>query len=173
MGIWIGFHFGLRLGEILHLRIEDIDFRRKNILIRSHRQTNNQESWKPKYNKDRTLPFTTEQTKTFKKWINEIRRKDLPHSYLLWNVRGKRKKERVLSKCFGDWCAITGRELDSRKFKPHIMRYSFATHYYIQSKDIKLVSDLLGHSNVSTTSDYLRLDQKETMDKARLLFGES
>ncbi len=170
MGIWIGFQFGLRLGEITHLRIQDVDFRTKNILIKIHRKSNDQEAWNPKYGKVRSVPFTKEHEKTLKKWINEIRPKNLPHKYLLWNERGKRKNLWVLSKCFEDWCEKAGKDLDSRKFKPHIMRYSFATHWYEESKDIKLICDLLGHANVSTTSDYLQLGRKETENKARDLF---
>jgi integrase len=173
MGIYLGFHFGLRLGEIMHLQIQDVDFRTKNIHIKIQRKTNNQEAWNPKYNKERPLPFTKKQEKTLKKWINEVRPKNLPHNYLLWTLRGKRKNLRVDEKCFWRWCRITGKELDSRKFKPHILRYSFATHYYENSMDIKLISDLLGHADVKTTSDYLRLGQKETEDKARDLFNRA
>jgi integrase len=38
MGIWLGFQFGLRLGEILHLRIQDIDFNRQEIQIHEHKK---------------------------------------------------------------------------------------------------------------------------------------
>lgn len=171
MGIWIGFQFGLRLNEIVHLRVQDIDFRNKNVLIREHKETKTHEAWKPKYNKQRILPFTSEQEKTLKRWISEIRPKDLDHTYLLWNERGNRKNLLVQDKTFERWCHFAGKDIDSRKFKPHIMRYSFATHYYNESKDVKLVGDLLGHSNVATTSDYLRLGLKETLEKARDLFG--
>ncbi|PWI46904.1 hypothetical protein CEE45_14540 [Candidatus Heimdallarchaeota archaeon B3_Heim] len=83
------------------------------------------------------------------------------------------KKLLVHDKTFERWCHFAGKDLDSRKFKSHIMRYSFATHYYNESKDVKLVGDLLGHSNVATTSDYLRLGQKETIGKVRSLFEQS
>lgn len=53
---------------------------------------------------------------------------------------------------------------------PHILRYSFATHYYEVSKDIKLISELLGHASVAITSEYLCLGHDETMRKARQLF---
>ncbi|MFX0150970.1 MAG: tyrosine-type recombinase/integrase [Candidatus Hodarchaeota archaeon] len=173
MGFWIGFHFGLRLGEIVHLRVDDVDFRNQKILIRPHRKMGNQELWSPKYDKERSIPFSKNHTKTLKRWINEARLKNLEHSYLLWTLQGKRKGLRVREKNFENWCEKAGKELDSRKFKPHIMRYSFATHYYEESMDVKLVSFLLGHANISTTSDYLRLDQKKSEDKARDLLGGS
>lgn len=67
MGIWVGFQFGMRLGEIIHLRIQDIDFQHKEIHLREHTKKKNQETWKPKYNRERRIPFTNEQGKIFKK----------------------------------------------------------------------------------------------------------
>lgn len=166
MGVWLGFHFGLRLSEILHLRIQDINFKDQLILIRSHRKAKDQESWYPKYNRDRQIPFIKDQEDTLKRWINEIRPKDLPHNYLLWTVRGPRKDKIVQPRAFQRWCNIAG-------VHPHVLRYSFATHYYEISKDVKLISELLGHANVSTTSEYLQLGKKETMSKARQLFAQA
>ena len=39
-----------------------------------------------------------------------------------------------------------------------------------QSNDVKLISELLGHANVSTTTEYLQLGQKEVMKKVGSLF---
>lgn len=171
MGFWIGFHFGLRVGEIVHLRVEDIDFRNNKILIRLQPKTGDQEFWRPKYEKSRSIPFNKNRAKTLKRWIEESRPKTLTIPYLLWNLQGKGKGLRVRERNFENWCAKAGKDIVSRKFKPHIMRYSFATHYYQLSKDVKLVGVLLGHANISTTSDYLRLDQKEAETKARELLG--
>ena len=166
MGAWIGFHFGLRLSEILHLRVQDINFKDQVILIRPHRKGKGQEAWYPKYNRERQVPFTKDQSDTLKRWIDDIRHKDLPHPYLLWTQRGPRKYQIVQPRAFQRQCNRAG-------IHPHILRYSFATHWYNESKDVKLISELLGHSNVSTTSEYLQLGQKETMTKARALFAQS
>ena len=166
MGCWIGFHFGLRLNEILHLRVQDINFKDQLVLIRSHRKAKTHEAWYPKYMRERQIPFTKDQGDTLDRWINEIRPKDLPHSYLLWTERGPRKYLIVQDRAFQRWMNKAG-------IHPHVLRYSFATHYYNESKDVKLISDLLGHSNVSTTSEYLQLGQKETMTKARALFAQT
>ena len=61
----------------------------------------------------------------------------------------------------------------SENFHAHVLRYSFATHWYNESKDIKLISDLLGHSDVATTSNYLALGKSKTMEKGRTLFSSS
>ena len=182
MGIWIGFQFGLRCNEIVHLRIQDVDiwyedereYHTNLLLIREHKKTKNSEAWNPKYNRERQLPITTDQAIVFRKWVNEIRPENLEHDYLLWHQQGKNKGNRLVDRRLQFWCNQTGKSVGlkhGKTFRPHILRYSFATHYYQVSKDVKLVGDLLGHSNVSITSEYLQLGQKETMDKAREFFN--
>lgn len=165
MGVWIGFNFGLRRGEILHLRIQDINFDVQEIIIRPHEKTAKQEYWTPKYNRTRQIPFTKAQAETLKKWINE-RPKDLGHNYLLWTPLGPREGLPLQPRCFHNYCKKAG-------IHAHVLRYSFATHWYNQSKDVKLISDLLGHSNVSVTSEYLQFGKRETMSKARQLFAQA
>jgi integrase/recombinase XerD len=134
----------------------------------------NQEAWSPKYNRERQLPITEEQANIFRKWVNEVRPENLDHPYLLWLRQGKFKSNMISGKRLQHWCNQTGKSVGlkhGKTFRPHVLRYSFATHYYQVSKDVKLMCDLLGHSNVSITSEYLQLGKKETMDKARRLFG--
>lgn len=160
MGIFLGFRFGLRRSEITHLRIEDIDFSNQEIVIREHKERKGQDVWFPKYNKHRTLFFSEDHSKVLKKWVEEVRPKNLTHPYLLWTPNGPRKGQPVLEETFYYWVKKTG-------IKPHDLRYSFAIHWYDLTKDVKLVSDLLGHENVATTSLYLQLGKAETKEKAR------
>lgn len=169
MGMWVGFHFGLRRSEIAHLRVQDIDLKNNELFIQEHKEikTKNQELWGPKTKKsNRSLPLSREQVKTFKRWIKIRDKENLDHPYLFWSPSGKRKGEKILDRTFYYWVGHTN-------IRPHVLRYSFATHYYEASNhDIKLVSELLGHANVAITSEYLQLGKKKTMSKARALFGE-
>lgn len=166
MGICLGFNFGLRLSEIIHLRVQDIDFSNQEVNIQIHKKAKNQEAWWPKSNRPRQVPFTKAQGEILGRWI-ERRPKELEHPYLLWTM-GKQSRTKfcsVKSRTFQRWTMLT-----HPKLKPHVLRYSFATHYYNQSKDIKLISLLLGHANVATTSEYLAFSHEDTMKKGRALF---
>ena len=91
MGLWLGFQFGFRLSEIVNLRIEDIDFKNQEILIRPHG------SFIPKHNRSRQLPLANFQSNILKKWIND--RPNLEHNYLIWG----RNKQQLHPKTFQRW----------------------------------------------------------------------
>jgi len=169
MGAWLGFHFGLRLGEICHLRVQDIDFSGEQVIIQSRRKQGHQVKWSAKYNKDRQIHFTNKsQAVTLKKWIDSIP-EWVKTPYLLWTISGPRKGLILQDKAF--YKNLRKAKSEGRKLRPHVLRYSFATHWYEKTKDIKFVSDMLGHSNVAMTSTYLCVGQKETKAKAKK-YGE-
>ena len=174
MIMWLGFYLGLRSGEIIHLRIDDIDFDKKEVMIRDHRRNikNNVVAWNPKYNRERQIPLTDDYIEVLKRWINEVRPDNLDHPYLLWTE----KKGRTLNRQGQILLKNNLEKMMSRvcdNFHAHVLRYSFATHWYNESKDIKLISDLLGHADVATTSNYLALGKQKTMGKGRALFAQA
>ena len=44
-----------------------------------------------------------------------------------------------------------------KKISPHALRYTYATYYYKQTKDIETLRKILGHSDISTTTIYITL----------------
>lgn len=151
IGIYIAFQFGLRLGEIINLRVQDIDFDTEHIHVQSH------SNWKPKYGKHRSVPMQSEQVRILKRWIKN-RPSELNHDYIIWSGRSKKQ---ISKKTFENWCKKAWPNL-----KPHDMRRSFAkVLYYNSGKDVFLVCKLLGHESVSTTTGYLGLETKEIKEK--------
>lgn len=151
LGIWIGLQFGLRLGEIINLRIQDVDLSNNRFLIQKH-----EDGWHPKCFRDRSIPIPPVQRKILVRWLKI--RPNLDHDFLLWCGSDKHK---VSERTFQRWCSIALEGL-----KPHDLRRSFANAlYYNSGKDVKIVSDVLGHASVGTTSNYLGLDEEEIQNK--------
>jgi integrase len=154
MGMWIGFNFGLRLGEIVNLEVSDIDFNKQEILIRA------KSNWSPKYNRSRQLHFNNQHAEVFKSWIDYRNSQGLTHDYLLFTVRNK---QQITRRNFQRYMQKAG-------ISAHELRYSFATHFYQKTKDLALISDLLGHANLVTTSGYLRIGKENIRNKARSMY---
>lgn len=164
MGVWLGLQFGLRLSEIINLRIEDINFDEKIIYIQEREIDDaiNQTEWNPKYCRERVIPMNEHQAKILKRWIDQ-RPSNLGHHYVIWTDHHNNKPGPISPVTFQRWCKIIDLNLS-----PHDLRRSYATNlYYKSGKDVKVVQLALGHSNVAVTSDYLRLEGEEYMEKIR------
>lgn len=127
---------GLRRGELLNLKIGDIDSKRMLIRVNA-----------AKGNKDRyTLLSNTVLVDLRKYWV-EYR----PKEYLFEGAKGgKYSEQSVLS--IVKRCAIRGNL--KMQVTPHMLRHSFATHLLENGTDLRYIQVLLGHSNSKTTEIY-------------------
>jgi|GEM_PF-1016124 len=137
--IHIGFFAGLRMGEILNLRWEDIDFQ-KNFL----KVTPNEE-WHPKDREARIIPINTTLKGCLKAWqkASPGQEKVVP-----WN-----HKPNILS---GNFTRLRKRAGVPRG-SLHTLRHSFASHLAIQGVDLNRIREMLGHSSIVTTQIYAHL----------------
>jgi site-specific recombinase XerD len=143
--------YGLRIGEAIKLPVTAVDS--KQLLLRVI----------GKGNKERALPLTEvmldmlrEVWKTHRsqRWLFPSQRITTPLSYS--SVRNAFIKAR--SECGFD-----------RRFRPHSLRHSFATHLLERRVDIRIIQILLGHSSIRSTEIYTHLSEPLREDLRQIL----
>ena len=131
---------GIRVSELVNIKIKDIDFTNKSIIITG------------KGNKQRIVMYGTRCKDLLDKYLS-IRNNFLidNNEYLLLGVKGKKINDRIVRKIIDDISIKAG---ISMNISPHVFRHTFATHMLNEGADLRSVQELLGHENLSTTTIY-------------------
>lgn len=140
---------GARISEALALDVDAIDFSRRRILI------------KGKGNKERFLFLPPRLVKEMKDYLS------LRQVYLQGQectdekafFLGKSGKRLPFSSAHSIFDAYSIRLHWQKKFTPHTLRHSFATHMLDNGADIRFVQSLLGHESISTTQIYTHVSK--------------
>lgn len=118
-----------------------------------------------KGDKDRVVLFDNNAKNMIQEYM-EIR--DSNSEYLILNKYDKAISARhiqTMIKKYGKKANI------NKTITPHILRHSFATHLLKNGVDIRVIQQLLGHTNLSTTQIYTSVDMetiKTLYDKAKM-----
>lgn len=113
-----------------------------------------------KGNKQRMVPFGKPAAVALERYLAKCRpllvRPDGRDAGKMFISRTGRPLERVaIWQIIKRYAAIAG----LRNVHPHLLRHSFATHLLTGGADLRVVQELLGHSNIATTEIYTRVDQ--------------
>lgn len=144
---------GIRVSELVSLFIKDIDFHERTIRIRG------------KGDKDRIVLFDNNAKELIEEYISI---KDFDSDYLFTNRVNDPLTTRYVQVMIKDYANEAGIK---KRVTPHILRHSFATHLLKNGVDIRVIQQLLGHSNLSTTQIYTSVDMetlKNVYDRARM-----
>lgn len=140
---------GVRLHELLNIKIKDINLNDCNIHLRI-----------TKNKKDRFIFFTTNTRNILKKFIKGLEKNDLLFNITYSSLYRIFKKIKI--------------ELNIKKLSPHILRHTFATSLLNNNINIYTLKNLLGHNNLTTTQIYLHnnkeFDKKEYIKASKKLF---
>jgi len=104
--------------------------------------------------KQRQVPLTGKSVEALKNYL-PLRQTASDDKALFTGRNGTRLSQRQIQKRLESWAAQNG---DGRHISPHMMRHSYASHLLQSSRDIRAVQELLGHSSLSTTQIYTKLD---------------
>ena len=107
-----------------------------------------------KGSKTRLVPVGRFAQNAIKEWINEREKILTEDDALFVNLRGGRISTRSIQERIKNIALMQGLP----PVNPHMLRHSFATHLLESSGDLRSIQELLGHSSLSTTQIYTRLD---------------
>ena len=136
---------GLRVSELVNLKINDVKNDGSLRVIGKGR-------------KERLLPMTDQAYKIISLWLKSNRAeflKDNDNQFIFLGVRGKQITDREVRRVVN---LITGTF-------PHNIRHTFATHVLDGGADLRVVQELLGHSDPGTTQIYTHISKKKLQEK--------
>ncbi len=128
---------GLRVSEVTHLRVQDIDSRCMILHVQQG-----------KGRKDRVVSLPQRLLDLLREYWKEYRPED-------WLFLGNSKDRPIRAGSVRHACAKICRDSGlKKKLSPHSLRHAFATHLLEDGTDLRTVQLLLGHRSLNTTSRY-------------------
>jgi len=135
---------GLRVSEVVRLRIEDIDAQRKLIHVRG-----------AKGRRDRYTILSDVVITILRRYLKEYK----PDNWLFPGANpGRHITIRTAQAVFEHACETTGIQKD---VTIHSLRHSFATHLLENGVDLRYVQELLGHGSSKTTEIYTHVSNRD------------
>ena len=138
---------GIRVNELTNIKINDINFTEKKILILGNG------------NQERYVLFGNLCLKKINDYLRNGRTyldKD-NNQYLFLNKKGKKISDRTIRTMIDTMCNKASIKMH---ISPHTLRHTFATHMLNEGADLKTVQELLGHENLSTTQIYTHVSNE-------------
>lgn len=137
---------GLRLSELCQLRLEQYDAEERFLRVTG------------KGNKTRIVPVGGKAREALEAYLSGARRelvKRRTGSEVFLSVRGGPLSPDRVRQIVKERAVAAGIDL---KVYPHLLRHSFATHLLEGGADLRVIQELLGHADISTTQIYTHVD---------------
>ena len=149
---------GMRVSELVSVPVENVDLKMQYLIVMG------------KGSKERMLPLGRTALKYLERYLNVVRpqllhnKPDSCKELFVTSWGGPLTRQRVneLLEGYAQSAGI------SKRVTPHMLRHSFATHLLNNGTDLRVVQELLGHADISTTQIYTHLDMarlREVYDK--------
>ena len=136
---------GLRVSEVVNLKLNDMKDNKSLRVVGKGRKV-------------RILPVTDQAYNIINLWKKNFRKNflnDHDNNYLFLGVRGKQLSDREVRRIVKS----------STGTFPHNLRHTFATHILDGGADLRVVQELLGHSDPTTTQLYTHVSKKQLQEK--------
>lgn len=143
---------GVRVSELVNIKISDIDFSNKRIRIMG------------KGSYERFVFFGDYASEALEKYINGKRREQTrkkENEFLFLNKNNDKISTRGIAKVIDNIIRETSIKT---KVSPHTLRHTFATHLLDNGCDLRSVQEMLGHKNINTTEVYTHITSEKLKD---------
>lgn len=147
---------GLRISEVTGARLENLNLDEGWVRITG------------KGNKTRLVPVGAAAKKSVRRWLEVARPKLVKpktQAFIFLNRNGGKLTTARVWQIVKERTKLAG--LDPAKVRPHLLRHSFATHLLSNGADLRVIQEMLGHSDISTTQIYTHVDQQRLKDTHR------
>lgn len=149
---------GMRVSELVNVPLKNVDLKMEYVIVMG------------KGSKERMLPLGRTALHYLEHYISVVRpqllhgKPDSSKALFVTSWGGPMTRERFyeIIVAYGQSAGL------SKKVTPHMLRHSFATHLLNNGTDLRVVQELLGHADISTTQIYTHLDierLREVYDK--------
>ncbi|MEX1045705.1 MAG: site-specific tyrosine recombinase [Chthoniobacterales bacterium] len=139
---------GLRVGELCGARLENLDLDKGFIRVVG------------KGNKQRLVPVGAGARKALARYLEAGRPELLgpkTGGEIFLSVRGRKLTNQRIWQLIGELAKRAGLQKDVH---PHMLRHSFATHLLQGGADLRIIQEMLGHADISTTQVYTHVDTR-------------
>lgn len=143
-------YLGLRISDVINLKLSNIDFNTNTISIIQYKTDNKL-----------TLPLIDDIKYPLLDYLKNVRPNDADIDYIFINKDKPYTKKNCLkrnSRMVGKYLMKAGVDINGRKHGFHSLRFSFSTMLLSENVDLYSISTILGHQNLNTTMSYLDID---------------
>ncbi len=146
---------GIRLSELVNLKISDIDFSNNAIKVLGKR------------NKERIIPVSQALLDAIEIYIDDSEKEfNNTENYIFLTEKGKKIYPRLVYTIVNTYLS---RVATITQKSPHVLRHTFATHMLENGADINAIKELLGHSSLSATQVYTH----NTIEKLKNVYDKA
>ena len=139
---------GLRVSEAAGLQVGNVRFDEEILLV------------KGKGSKERIVPVGKPAQKLLRRFLDELRPqllKDERQTAVFLSKNGKPLDREWIWNIVKEAAKLAG---INKNIYPHTLRHSFASHLLENGADLRVIQEMLGHADISTTQIYTHVDQK-------------
>lgn len=148
----VAYSCGLRCEEIVNLNVGSLDFETEQVRVLG------------KGSKERLLPIGEPAQRALRRYTERARHAlldDPAEQALFLSKTGRRLSNSDVTRRLNLWVREAAL---AAGISPHSLRHSFATHLLEGGADLRTIQELLGHSSISTTQVYTRVDAARLRD---------